>query len=140
MSENDAVARLLAIVEADLTRVDQRVAKYRRQNGFLIIGGIVASAVATLLAGGMAAGGPPVADLAGGWRVGCTVVAVAAAMGAVATGLTERLRISEHLANATACGARLGSLRFTLRSSAPDLTRCESEYREILETGRLYLT
>jgi hypothetical protein len=139
MAEDSAVDRLLRIVEEDLARADRRVAAYRRQNGVLIAGGILASTLATLLAGGMAAGGPAVANLVSGWRVGCTIVAVAAATGAVLTALSERLKVSEHLANATAAGAQLGAIRFSLRSSMPDLKQCEEQYRTTLERYRQYL-
>jgi hypothetical protein len=131
--------RLLKVVEEDLGRVDRHVLRYRRRNTVLVIGGIVASTLATMMAGGMAAGGPPVANMFAGWRVGCTIVAVLAAIAAVITTLSERFKLAEHLANSTACSARLSSLRFTLRSSTPDLKQAEEQYRDILEKYRPYL-
>jgi MFS family permease len=139
MADAPPIDRLLKVVEEDLVRVDRHAARYRRHNSIIIVGGILASTLATLLAGGMAAGGPPVANVFAGWRIGCAIVAILAAVAAIITALSERFKVSEHLANSSACAARLGSLRFTLRSSAPDLKQSEDQYREILEKYRMYL-
>ena len=129
----------LKIVEEDMRKVERRLKTYRRQNSYLVMGGLIASTLATLLAGGMAAGGPGLANQIGGWRLGCTIVAVAAAMAAVVSGLHDRLKIGDQLANAMACAAQLGALKFSLQVSNPDIKGCEEYYKTIIEKHRYYM-
>jgi hypothetical protein len=136
MESADRREAFATTVDRDLDRAEQRVRGYRRNNSLLIIGGLIASTLAAVLAGGMAAGGPEIANTIGGWRIGCTAVAFLAGTATIVTGLHDRLKIGEHLANATACASQLGALRFSLRVQNADLDSCETYYRQTLEKYR----
>ena len=130
---------MLKIVEEDLRRVEGRVRAYRRQNTYLIVGGLIASTLATLLAGGTAAAGPVIAAQAGGWRLICTIVAMASGSAAIVTGLHDRLKIGDHLANAMACAAQLSALKFSLQLGDADAKNGQEYYKSVIEKYRYYM-
>ena len=130
---------MLTIVDSDLEKVERRVKSYRRQNTYLVVGGLIASTLAMLLAGGTAAGGPAVVNQVGGWRLICTIVAASSGMAAVVTGLHDRLKVGDHLANAMACSAQLGALKFSLQFGNADAKSSQDYYRTIIEKYRYYM-
>ena len=130
---------LLRIVDENLAKVEGRVKAYRRQNAYLVVGGLIASTLATLLAGGTAAAGPALANQAGGWRLICTIVAASSGVAAIVSGLHDRLKVSDHLASAMACAAQLGALKFSLQLSDSDTKSSEEYYKTIIEKYRYYI-
>lgn len=130
---------MLEIVEQELGKVERRVRMYRVQNTYLVVGGLIASTLATLLAGGTAAGGAAFAKQIGGWRLMCTIVAVASGAAAVVSGLHDRLKIGDHLANAMACSAQLGALKFSLQLGDTETKSSEEYYKTIIEKYRYYM-
>jgi len=139
---SDAQAEFLSQVEEDLGAARRVVARYRRKYRRFVIGGVVSGSIAAVLTGSVAAGGPTLADAMGGWRIVCSLAAVFAATGAALTGIQERLRTPEHVAQADACVAQLTALRFALRTGTDgkELKAHEDEYREILRKYTRYLT
>jgi len=130
---------MLRIVEQDLAKVERRVKTYRRQNTYLVVGGLIASTLATLLAGGTAAAGPAFAGQVGGWRLICTIVAASSGAAAIVTGLHDRLKIGDHLAHAMACASQLSALKFSLQLRNSDVKSSEEYYKTIIEKYRYYM-
>jgi hypothetical protein len=130
---------LVVLVDQDLAKVQKRASALRRRHLSFVISATVASSLAALLAGGMALGGPELANQIGGWRAGCSLAALLSLAATTATTLQDRLRLSEHLANSSACAALLNALRFSLRSGLSDLKQGQEQYRGILEKYDSYL-
>ncbi len=139
MDHDDAREEFLEQVERDLRAASRTAARYRRQYRQMAIGGVVSGGVAAALTGSVAAGGPPLADAMGGWRLVCTIAAVAAAAAAILAGVQERLRTPDHVAAADSCVGQLTALRFALRTGAEDLEAHRTEYREVLRSYSRYL-
>ena len=57
MGEDMETNEMLKIVEDALSRVRRSVKQYRRRDSHLMLSSLIGSTLATLLAGGMAAGG-----------------------------------------------------------------------------------
>ncbi len=139
MDEKDARREFVEQVERDLQAAARSAARYRRQNRQMAIGGVVSGGIAAALTGGVAAGGPNLADAVGGWRLVCALAAVAAASAAILAGIQERLRTPDHVAAADTCVGQLTALRFSLRTGEADLEAHRSEYREVLRSYSRYL-
>jgi hypothetical protein len=139
-SMSDPQSEFLKQVEEDLHTARRVVARYRRKYRRLVIGGVVSGSVAAALTGSVAVGGPALADAMGGWRIVCSLAAVFAATAAALTGIQERMRTPEHVAQADACVAQLTALRFALRTNVTDLDAHQDEYREILRKYTRYLS
>ena len=76
----------------------------------------------------------------GGWRLGCSLVAVLTALATVAAGVHKHSRTSEHLGTALSCVAELSGLQFSLAvlgSSGKDVAQ---QYKAVLEKYALYMT
>jgi hypothetical protein len=131
---------LIALVEQDLAKVQRRATALRRRHLSFVIAATIASSLAALLAGGMALGGPELANQIGGWRTGCSLAALLSLAATTATTLQDRLRLSEHLASSSACAALLSALRFSLRAGLSDLRQAQEHYRGILEKYNGYLS
>lgn len=129
----------IRLVGRDLAAVSKALASYRRQYRLMAIGGVVSGGIATALTGGVAAGGPELADAVGGWRLVCFAAALAAAAATCLAGIQERLRTPEHVANASACAAQLTALQFSLRTGTADLQEHREEYTQLLETYSAYM-
>ena len=136
----DPQAEFLKQVEEDLGAARKVVARYRRKYRRLVIGGVVSGSVAAALSGSVAVGGAALADAMGGWRLVCSLAAVFAATAAALTGIQERMRTPEHVAQADACVAQLTALRFAVRTDVTELKAHQDEYREILRRYTRYLT
>lgn len=127
------------LVDRDLAAVTKALAGYRRQHRMVAIGGAVSGGVATALTGGLAAGGPDLANAVGGWRLVCFAAALAAAAAAVLAGIQERLRTPDHVASASACAAQLTTLRFSLRTGAANVQVYQDEYKQLLQQYPEYM-
>jgi len=136
---NDANREFLEQVERDVQAAAAAARGFRRQYRRLAIAGAISGGLAAALTGSVAAGGPALADAMGGWRLVCSLAAVAAATAAILAAIQERLRTPEHVAGADACLSQLRALRFALRTGAPDLDAHRNEYRDILRQYSRYL-
>ncbi len=139
MDEADPRSEFLQQVEEDLEKASRAAGRYRSQYRRMAVGGVLSASLAAVLTGGAAAGGPELADAVGGWRLVCTVAAVAAAVAAALAGLQERLRTPENVAAAETCVAQLNALRFALRTGEGDLDARRTEYREILRNHSKFM-
>ncbi|MCZ6679890.1 MAG: hypothetical protein O7E52_21870 [Candidatus Poribacteria bacterium] len=140
MSDQRQSEDILKIIEETSEKVDRRVKFYRQWNAYLLVINLIASTVATLLAGGMAAKVADRANRVGGWQIGCGIVAALTAIATITSGLYQRLKTSDHLTSGVPCSAQLKALRFSLLASETDINDVKSQYRKILEKYGNYIT
>ena len=128
-------------IKESLNRATSHLSKLRKTNSRFIIISLVASVLATLLAGFTAFNGKPVVGQgAGAWA--CGIVAVFTATATVFTGLHKQLTISERLAKATECVGKLKSLQISLENSGDDESGKKdiiNEYRKVVEVYSEFL-
>ncbi|MDQ3021937.1 MAG: hypothetical protein M3R36_15395 [Bacteroidota bacterium] len=122
-----------------LTKVQSHVSKLRKTNTRFIYVSLIASVMATLIAGLTAFTGPIVGQGAPAWKWTCGVVAIFTATATVFTGLHKQLTISERLAKATECAGKIKSLRISLENSDANKEEILKEYRKIIEVYNEYL-
>ena len=134
-----ASENLLKLIGETLDKVNGRLTAYRRWNSILIIGNLILSTVATLLAGGLATQGKSLADQVGGWQVGCGVVAILTAIVTISSGLHKQFKISDHLTNAMTCAAQLNALKFTATASEEDAKTLRAQYEKLLTQYNDYM-
>jgi hypothetical protein len=124
-------------IKESLTKAQEQVAKLRKTNARFIYISLIASVLATLLAGFTALNGKPLAGQgAGAWAWTCGVVAIFTATATVFTGLHKQLTISEKLARATECVGKLKSVKISLdniKSEDSDKDELIKEYKKIVE-------
>lgn len=106
----DQPADLKAVVRDALRRAEAHHSRCRPWDARLSIISIVCGALATVLAGGAVAGGKPALDALGGWKILCSIVAVLTASATAASSLHKSMRVSDRVANAEKCIARLRAL------------------------------
>jgi hypothetical protein len=99
----------------------------------LLIASIVLGAIATTLAGGAAAGGKPVLDIFGGWRILCSVVALLTLIGTICGTLHKMLQVTSRLASATGCVAKLRALELAITVTKKDANEAVEAYSQILQ-------
>ena len=130
-------------IKESLNRATSHLSKLRKTNSRFIIISLVASVLATLLAGFTAFNGKPVVGQgAGAWAWTCGIVAVFTATATVFTGLHKQLTISERLAKATECVGKLKSLQISLEISGDDESGKKdiiNEYRKVVEVYSEFL-
>jgi hypothetical protein len=126
-----------SIIKESLEKAQLQVLKLRRANSRFIYISLIASVLATLLAGFTAVNGKPLAGQGpGAWTWTCGVVAIFTATATVFTGLHKQLTISERLAKATECSGKLKSVIISLeRSDLKDTDKDAllNEYKKIVE-------
>ena len=108
------------------------MARLGRTNSAFSYASLIATALATILAGLTAAKGPLAGHGAPAWKWTCGLVAVLSGLGALATGLLQRLAVPERYAKAQACTGRLASLELslTLEKKEPELVA--RDYLEVI--------
>ena len=119
-----------------LLKAQGQVLKLRKTNSRFIYISLIASVLATLIAGLTAFSGPIVGQGAPAWKWTCGIVAVFTATATVFTGLHKQLTVPERLAKATECVGKLKSVRISLEN--PDLKSSDKEeiikeYKKIVE-------
>lgn len=119
MSTADSTQReeLTKAVSDALGRAEAHCGKFRPWDTRLSVMSIACGAIATVLAGGAVAGGKPALDAFGGWKILCTIVALFTAAATASSSLHKSLQISNRVANAERCIARLRALEAGLRAS-----------------------
>ncbi len=128
---DDPRAAMLTRVRSSLSRAETRARRLRSQNARLIYSSLIASAVATVLAGLTAALGPLAGTGPRAWSVTCGVIAVFTAMAGVLSGIHQKLSVPEQLANAVTCAGRLRALEVALTVTMRDPTEVAREYEEV---------
>lgn len=128
-------------VRQSLEKAQGNVAKLRKANSRYIVISLVASVLATLLAGSTAFMGPLAGQGATAWKWTCGIVAAFTATATVFTGLQKQLMISEKLSKATECVGKLRGIDFTLSNAANEEDKQEAlnDYRKVLEVYSEYV-
>jgi hypothetical protein len=114
-----------------LRKVEGLSTKLKKSNSRLITISLIASGLATLLAGLTAALGPLAGQGPTAWKFTCGAVAAFTALAGVTTGFHQKFSISERLAKAYACAGRLRSLELSLNLSGKELSAAAKEFEEI---------
>lgn len=124
-----------------LKKAESQVSALRKKNSRFIYISLIASVLATLLAGSTAFVGPLAGQGPSAWKWTCGIVAVFTATATVFTGLHKQLTISERLAKATECVGKLKSINFTLSASNSDSDNEEiiKGYKKVLEEYSEYI-
>lgn len=131
---DDSGDLLLQRIQKDLRHAETKAERLRRNNVRLIAASLVASALATALAGITAAVGPLAGEGPPAWRWTCGLIALVTATAGLLTGIHQRLNVAEQLAQSLACAGRLRALELSLalrRREAQDLAR---DYEELVAT------
>lgn len=130
-------------IQDSLNKAISQLAKLRKNNSRFIVISLIASVLATLLAGFTAFNGKPIAGQgAGAWAWTCGIVAVFTATATVFTGLHKQLTISDRLAKATECVGKLKSLQISIETLDDDESAKKNivnEYRKVVEVYSEFL-
>lgn len=128
-------------IKKSLIKAETQVTALRKKNSRFIYISLIASVLATLLAGSTAFVGPIVGQGAPAWKWTCGIVAVFTATATVFTGLHKQLTISERLAKATECVGKLKSIHFSLSAYDSDSDKDDivKSYKKVLEEYSAYI-
>lgn len=120
---------------SSLRTAEEKLKKLRETNTKFIVISLIASVLATLLAGSTAFLGPLAGQGPPAWKWTCGIVAVFTATATVFTGLHKQLTISERLAKATECVGKLRAIDFSISNAATEEEKkaAASEYKKVLE-------
>jgi len=122
---------LLQKIKECLRKVEIISTNLKKSNSRYITISLVASALATLLAGLTAVLGPLAGQGASAWRFTCGAVAGFTALAGLMTGLHQRLSIGDRLAKAYACAGRLNALEIALTITKRDPVLVAKEFEEV---------
>jgi hypothetical protein len=122
-------------VKDSLQKAQGHASSLRKNNGRLLVAGIVSSAATTLVAGFTAAQGPVVGgDGVAGWRLACIVAAVFGFVSTVCTGLSQQMKFSDRLSQGNQCVGRLRSLDVAITTGSRGWDEIAREYEDIAKT------
>ena len=119
-------------IRESLLKSEKNYIKLRKTNSRYIMISLIASVLATLLAGLTAFTGPVAGEGAVAWKWTCGIVAVF-------TGMHKQLSVSDHLTKSLECAGKLKSLSFTIQQEGYNKDEAVKEYRRILELYSEYL-
>jgi len=127
-------------VKNSLRTAELKLKKLRNTNTKFIVISLIASVLATLLAGSTALLGPLAGQGPPAWKWTCGIVAVFTATATVFTGLHKQLTVSERLAKATECVGKLKAIDFSLAniSNEDEKKSALSDYKKVLEVYSEY--
>lgn len=138
--QNKQREEILKLVREGIYKTESYAKKYKKLDMWLLITSIVLSTLATVLAGGTAAGGKPVMEALGGWRVVCSIVAAFTAVGTISSTLHKAFQVTNHLAAAVACISKLKSLELTITVTEKEPSEVTEAYKQILVEHPEFLT
>jgi H+/Cl- antiporter ClcA len=121
-------------VKESLQRAEGHAARLRTMNTRMLVSGVVTSAVATLVTGVTALGGPVVGEGIPGWRLACIVGAIFAFLSSLFVGLNQQLRVGDRLSQGTECAGRLRFLDLAIATGSREWDDITKEYEAILTT------
>lgn len=118
-----------------LAKAEAGVLALKKTNTRFIVISLVASVLATVLAGSTALLGPLAGQGPQAWKWTCGIVALFTATATIFTGLHKQLTVSERLAKATECSGKIRSIRFSLDNAKNegDREKAFDEYKRVLE-------
>ncbi|MFZ1321685.1 MAG: hypothetical protein WAT71_09035 [Ignavibacteria bacterium] len=126
-------------IRESLLKSEKNYIKLRKTNSRYIMISLIASVLATLLAGLTAFTGPVAGEGAVAWKWTCGIVAVFTATATIFTGMHKQLSVSDHLTKSLECAGKLKSLSFTIQQEGYNKDEAVKEYRRILELYSEYL-
>lgn len=133
MSESpDPRAALLERIRAGMRKAEAQSRELRKKNSRYISVGVIAGALATLVAGTAAALGPVIGQGPPAWKLTCGAVALLTGVATVFNGLQKQLSIAERFAKASSCLGKLTSLEFALTVNKRDTADVAQEYETAL--------
>lgn len=121
-------------IKTSLRKAEKIASGLRKTNTRLLVSGISASGISTLVAGLTATQGPLIGAGIVGWRVACMIAAVFALISTLTIGLTQQLRISDRAVQGTQCVGRLRSLEVTIATGSHPWDDIAAEYEDIART------
>ena len=120
-------------IQDSLHRAQKYAVGLRKTHTSLVIGGLVGSTVATLVAGVTAAQGPVVGTGPEGWRLACTIAAGLSFLSTLCMGIQEQFKFGERLPQGQLCVARLRAIEGALALGTRAWDEIAKEYEEILQ-------
>jgi len=126
-------------IRESLLKSEKNYIKLKKTNSRFIMISLIASVLATLLAGLTAFTGPVAGQGAVAWKWTCGIVAVFTATATIFTGMHKQLSVSDHLTKSLECTGKLKSLSFTIQQEGYNKEEAVKEYKRILELYSEYL-
>jgi hypothetical protein len=120
-------------IQDSLHRALKYAVGLRKTHTGLAIGGLISSAVATLVAGVTAALGPVVGTGIEGWKLACIVAAALSLISTLCMGIQEQLKFGERVPQGQLCVARLRAIEGALALGSRAWDEVAKEYKEILQ-------
>jgi len=105
----------------------------RKTYTWLVIGGLIGSAVTVLVAGGTAVQGPVGVTGIAGWRLACIIAAILSLISTICVGLVQQLKLGERLPKGQLCTAQLRALDLSLEIQGREPDEVLKEYEDILK-------
>lgn len=128
-------------IKQSLQKAEARVSALRKTNSRYIVISLVASVLATFLAGSTAFFGPLAGQGPPAWKWTCGITAVFTATATIFTGLHKQLSIPEKLSRATECVGKLRAIDFSLQNLNNESEKAEliNEYKKVIEVYSEYV-
>jgi len=126
-------------IQESLLKSEKNYLKLKKTNSRFIMISLIASVLATLLAGLTAFTGPIAGQGPPAWKWTCGIVAVFTATATIFTGMHKQLLISDRLVKSLECKGKLKSLSFTLHQEEYNKDEVVKEYKRIVELYSEYL-
>lgn len=120
-------------IQASLHQAEAYTARLRTTYNRLTFGGLLSSAVTTLVAGGTAVQGSLVGLGLGGWQLGCILAALLGLTSTVCVGMGQQLKLGERLPQGQLCIGQLRALDVALAVEGRAWSEVAKEYEEILK-------
>lgn len=130
---------MLKDIQESLHKAQAQVIKLRRTNTRYIYVSLIASVLATLIAGSTVFLGPLFGAGTTSWKWTCGVVAVFTATATIFTGLHKQLSVTERLAKATECVGKLKAIEFDFENTKSNTDELKKEYKRVIELYSEYL-
>ena len=125
---------LVQRVQDGLKKVDSETRQLRTTSARLTVGGLFTSAGATFVAGWTSMAGPVIGEGIPGWRLACIVAAIFALLATIFSGLEQQLKLSDRLAEANQCLARLRSLELNIAAGRANSESVATDFEDILKS------
>lgn len=116
-------------ISDQLVNTEANASRARSSSNWLVIGGGVASALATLVAVVPAAAGQPVVVT---WKISCFIAAALSAASGLCVTFNQAKGLSAFASSCEGCAGRLKSLLVRAKSSSPNWSEITTEYRGIV--------
>jgi hypothetical protein len=130
---------MLERIRNGLRTAEQRAQSLRHRSSRFILANLVCGALGTIVAGLAAAAGPMAGSGPRAWKLTCAAVAVLTACSTFFSGLIHQLAISDRVANAAACVARLRALEMEITVTHRDLAEVTRQYEDLVASHQEFM-